>query len=129
MHKNINSENSKKENLKRVKQEAINDLILDEFLEMVMTIVYAGILLFAFNGPNSAPLTSNFQQGLPEPPSAPHRFISNSSVTSNGSQSLSIPWNQAFDSTNFDSDNSSVLNSTASLDHTMQEDETSRHHY
>lgn len=83
----------------------------------------------SFNGPNSAPLTSNFQQGLPEPPSAPHRFISNSSVTSNGSQSLSIPWNQAFDSTNFDSDNSSVLNSTASLDHTMQEEETSRHHY
>ena len=30
-----------------------NDLILDEFLEMVMTIVYAGILLIAFNGPNS----------------------------------------------------------------------------
>ena len=53
-HKRIESETTDREALQLEKNEAIDDLLLDEFLEVVMSVVYSMITVIAFYGPNSA---------------------------------------------------------------------------
>ena len=54
VHKKIQSDATNREALKIENKEAIDDLLLDEFLEVVMSVVYAIVTMIAFYGPNAA---------------------------------------------------------------------------
>ena len=54
MSRKINSDPTEKGKLEPLRQEAVQDLLLVELLEMLMPLVYSSAILMAFYGPNGA---------------------------------------------------------------------------